>query len=1229
VAGEELRRERVTLSLKAHPRANAPSTRVEEWKGDVLSLRVMDPGTLVVEAGDEVIAAGEFLWGEGTRLLVAPRRGYPPAPLPRLVSSEPGREEVEVDVPEGVGAGGVLTLTYDWGYQDTPALERTWRLPPMEEIPPEWLEDELVEAGQEGTPEEEGDSALAVLSPQQAPLPVQVDPERPELLWVPAYASREELASRLFGDASAVGAFDFEPRTPPPNAEGEPRQCVRVRQPPALRPELLAQVRGALDERLKTDNTWSRAQLSAESLDKPGAEALVERGLRWSQRSEIPDGSGQSYFDSYLQTLAPWRDEKPRGLLGDTLAQDWHFLGEASEPLRKAIALRSQRWKTSYTVTDGSPVLSPGDVVGRFYFPNGSSVQVYLQELLTEERSQERAEIRLRNLPPNGPRVIIPGEDGRWRGYSADFRLAAGAPEPLEHPEGDFYWYYPGTVFIRPDDWRLGIGSGAGELAALRQAILTTALARATPDAPELLLGLDYDVLSLLTREERLGIFDTVLEGSALTSDDLEEDAAQLLGRVVLSMPGEEFPTLERRLTSGEGLDNLLGSNAPHKVLLGQAFTQKALASLPLVLGSLDDLPTFELGHEGGTAYLVNVSSGLVPTKLVAAETWDVKKGVSLEAEPALPQEAAGASQRMALYFEPVKHDFQARYGSSTEAGTRSRAFHPLEWVRVEVHGPQSRTQLMTAMELALHASLPDEALVWAAVIRIIEMRTFYRALYALTKAPLLPVVSATAAEGSALAAARRTSVRRFVGRMALPTTLAVVDTYRAELSRTAEGRYFLAVHDLALLALAARDISKLISSGIWRELAYRGGLVLSQSGARASAGLRESVESIQALAKTLERMLAEGKAVATPDGLRFSLPGGAEAFKQAFFTIRGEIAAARALGGIRGSGLAAEGAEKTLEALKLLAAESQEMALAYNAVARRAAALPADKAQAYLAAVESLRSSARATAKPALAQVLRRSGASSVADPLAFLKEAEWLVSHPELDAEAVATLASKACRGRVDLGWLRTTGLTLEDLNGMARDRNTPWRLFQQAAAEPGSLAKQLRAREQLRGIAAELLTERNAQKLFPGFRMTGRQVPLKGGHIIDRELTSMDGLRLQHGVEVKGWSDNKWRTALDAWRAKQRAKPLNKGQQVLIDQLQRLLDQLTDAANAPRGKPFLVSTDKLSGPTKVKLKNFLEEKAPGVPLIEINEAQILEKTKQWRAALRLPEDLSGGSL
>ena len=70
------------------------------------------------------------------------------------------------------------------------------------------------------------------------------------------------------------------------------------------------------------------------------------------------------------------------------------------------------------------------------------------------------------------------------------------------------------------------------------------------------------------------------------------------------------------------------------------------------------------------------------------------------------------------------------------------------------------------------------------------------------------------------------------------------------------------------------------------------------------------------------------------------------------------------------------------------------------------------------------------------------------------------------------------------------------------------------------------QLQAREQLRGIAVEMLTERNAQKLFPGFRLTGRQVKMKEGHIIDNVLTAMGGSRLQHGVEAKGWNENRWR-------------------------------------------------------------------------------------------------------
>ncbi|WP_309892110.1 hypothetical protein, partial [Archangium sp.] len=408
----------------------------------------------------------------------------------------------------------------------------------------------------------------------------------------------------------------------------------------------------------------------------------------------------------------------------------------------------------------------------------------------------------------------------------------------------------------------------------------------------------------------------------------------------------------------------------------------------------------------------------------------------------------------------------------------------------------------------------------------------------------------------------------------------------------------------------------------------HRGGRVLSQSGARVSAGLRDSVESLQALAKALERMLAEGKAVATPDGLRFSLPGGAEALKQAFFAIRGELAATRALGGIRGAGLAAGEAQKTLEALKLLAAESQELAIAYNAVARRAAALPADKAQTYLAAVEKLRASTRHATKPALAELLRRSGASSLKDPLAFLKEAEWLMSHPDLEAQAVAELARKARRGSVDLGWLRSTGLTMEELNFMARDEKTTWALFQQAAAEPGNLKAQLRARERLRGIAGELVTESDARKLFPGHRMTGRQVKLEEGHVIDYELTSMDGSRIRRGVEVKGWNEKRWRKALDTWEAREGSMTLDKEQRALVNQLQRLIDQLVDAAKTPRGNSFLVSTDKLSKPTQVKLLDFLRENTRGTLLIQVDEAKMLEKTKQLRAALKLPEHLSRGA-
>jgi hypothetical protein len=462
------------------------------------------------------------------------------------------------------------------------------------------------------------------------------------------------------------------------------------------------------------------------------------------------------------------------------------------------------------------------------------------------------------------------------------------------------------------------------------------------------------------------------------------------------------------------------------------------------------------------------------------------------------------------------------------------------------------------------------------------------------------------------------------MGRTGLVAGMAVVDTYRGELSRTQAGRDFLAVHNMALLALGARDITRLATSGILSEWGHRGGLALSQLSARAAAGLREPVESAQALAKAAGRMLAEGKATLTPEGMTFSTPDGAEALQHAYFAIRGEMAAQRALGGLRAAGQATQEAERSLNALKSLAEESAEMARAYSAVARRAAALPADKAQAYLVAVESLCAAARPAAKPALAELLRGSGTSKVQDPIGFLLNAEWLMRHPGLDAEALGTLAQKASKGKVDLGWLRSTTLTAGDLSFLAKEKKTTWQLFKKAAEEPSNLKAQLEARSHLRGIAGELVTERAAHKLFPGYRLTGRQVEVEGGSIVDFELAAVDG-SLHHAVEVKGWTGDTWRRALKAWEASPDATAkLDAEQERLVRQLRGVIKQLKDAARDPRGKPFLICSDKLQGKAMDQLRKLLKAEAPATELKQIEEADILSTTKRLRAAFNLPEQL-----
>ncbi len=241
-------------------------------------------------------------------------------------------------------------------------------------------------------------------------------------------------------------------------------------------------------------------------------------------------------------------------------------------------------------------------------------------------------------------------------------------------------------------------------------------------------------------------------------------------------------------------------------------------------------------------------------------------------------------------------------------------------------------------------------------------------------------------------------------------------------------------------------------------------------------------------------------------------------------------------------------------------------------------------------------------------------------------------MVRHPGLDAEALGVLAQKASIRKVDLGWLSSTGLTAEELQFLAKDRMTNWLLFQEAAAEPSNLVRQIQARRRLRGIAGEMVTERTARKLFPGYRLSGRQVVLKEGSIVDFELVAPDG-SLRHAVEVKGWTGDTWRKALKAWDASQNAAAkLDAEQEQLVAQLRNVIKQLNDAARAPRGRPFLTASDKLSEPTYKKLQRFLQRNAPETQLELVNEAEMLAVTKRLRAAFNLPEKLpretSGGA-
>jgi hypothetical protein len=232
---------------------------------------------------------------------------------------------------------------------------------------------------------------------------------------------------------------------------------------------------------------------------------------------------------------------------------------------------------------------------------------------------------------------------------------------------------------------------------------------------------------------------------------------------------------------------------------------------------------------------------------------------------------------------------------------------------------------------------------------------------------------------------------------------------------------------------------------------------------------------------------------------------------------------------------------------------------------------------------------------------------------PLAYLGDVEWLVNYGA-SRDAIGELARKAARGKLDLGWLRTTRISVEDLNFLARDSNTSWRLFQRAA-RTGRLNDVIWARARARGAATEMLVEEQAGRLFAGERITGRQVAVPGA-VADLEVTGALGAR--RAAEVKGWTLDVWRRAIGAYEARA-AGTATAAELRAVDKLDHLVRQLRAMQAAYGRAPYLVHTSAMPRSLAIRLEGILSSELTfSVPTRTISEARILARGRRMRTSM-----------
>jgi hypothetical protein len=1075
----------------------------------------------------------------------------------------------------------------------------------------------------------------------------------PATFWVPTGTARAEIARYLYGDERHVGGFEMISDS-----------HVRMLKFDGALDATTKPMRAALDAELARDVENLVSKVSERRIDSDDERYMINIMTWWANRGDLTDATGRGYFDVLIDRL-DHRELTEWGLLSDTTrnATDWIMIEveEKQDVLIQLIARRSSRGPARHPrggdripeydrVTGQIPIKAWKTVVGQYAFKQpaprmalystvyGYGVINVTEQLPIDESTATRAEIALRNSAHRGPRVMIPGGDGHFYGYAIAFPFFETDYRPGDITLLSYWWQYPGTVFVPGGEYRPEFGAGGTDERAQRADILARALANPFNEA---IRGLDFDVLSLATLDQRYTMIERALHTH--TGDD-----ASLIARILYATPVAEFPVLERKMSIQCLMGTLMNSAFPEGALagIGRVFTIRAMQSMRVPGEGQETLPEFVVGFDsdGYYRYAYPRWPTQVASRALAGPDFKAGDTVSLGHEQALPGQPTAPMQRTAVTIQP------AIFRGGNFAGNVVRGLKgtlvddygnaigpllPTQLVRVKTLDLVPSERVVTVVEALGILEMPRSDMLKKLVSEHIRGGMWILAGMQLAKAfgPAF-VEGLTEAGGAravvgALGRAAATEVgKSAISNAVLLGAMDLVESQRSVLELTPMGRTFLELFDTAMLVWIAHDMGRLIATGIVPRLVKSMDWAMTQAVALRD-GLMSVREELEAIRRAIGRFHtpAEAAEAATIVGPTAAAPVEA---RPGFFAVlrvtRGEVAAERlatqtagtavsgaskrVLGRLGSAVERAEAAAATASEVERAGAEAavESASRARLAVAQRASQLQRTAREQFLLAVDK----AMATRPGSLASLTDLlTAAAKSRQPNVFIGEVQKLLDRGRvISDEAIAQLGKKVLAGPdvLDLAWLNGTTISDSTLDFLGRDKRTPWDLYRRAATDPSADGVMRAFRTSARGAGAEMVAESEAARLGTGVR---RQVPM-GSSEIDFDLIVAGKRR---GFEVKGWTIKTWREALEAavQRLRRDAPALTAEQKEAVSKVDHMLKQLRDIQSSTGKPPILGFTDALPEDLRGDLRRVLERsKVPDVQFVPLSEAQIKEKAQ-----------------